>query len=68
MSKDKDSQLVFISCEDVAGPSFVYFCGYNIEVFDKQYIVTDIESESIIPSMKKNLFHHRMVDFVNKLE
>ena len=29
---------------------------------------TNFESESIIPSIKKYLFHQRMVDFLNKLE
>ena len=43
-------------------------CGDNIEDFDKQDIFTNISFESVIPPIKKNFFHQRMVDFVNKLE
>ena len=46
-----------------------FFCmKKNIEDYDKQDIVTNKKFEAIISSIKKNLFHQRMVDFVNKLE
>ena len=35
---------------------------------DKQDIVTNIEFEAIITSIKNNFFHQRMMIFVNKLE
>ena len=46
---------------------FIYM-EITIEYNDKQDIFTNFESESIIPSIKKYLFHQRMVDFLNKLE
>ena len=42
--------------------------GNNIEDCDKQDIVTNIEFEAILPSIKNYYFHQCMVDFVNKLE
>ena len=39
----------------------------NIEEYDKKYIVTNIQFEAIVPSIKKYFFHHRMVDFASKL-
>ena len=68
MSKNKDSQLVVGSNEDVAAALLLTLHGDIIEDFDKQDIVTNIEFESIVPSIKNYLFHQCMVDFVNKLE
>ena len=42
MSKDKYSELVFISNEDFAAASLIYLYGDNIEEFDKQEIGTNI--------------------------
>ena len=53
MSKNKESQLVVISEEDVASASLLTFHGYNIEEYDTQYIVTNIEFESILTPIKK---------------
>ena len=44
------------------------FCGGKIQESEKQDIVTNIEFEAIVTSIKKYFFHQRMVDFVNKLE
>ena len=68
MSKDKYYQLVFRSNEDVADVSLLYLNDDNFEDFDTQEIVENIEFEAIIPSIKKNLFYQKMVDFLNKLE
>ena len=43
MSKDKDSQLVVSRNEDVADSTSLYLHIDNIEYYDKQYIVTNIE-------------------------
>ena len=56
------------SNEDVAAAPLLNFHGDSIEESDKQDIVTNISFEAIVPSIKKYLFFHRMVDFVNKLE
>ena len=66
MSKDKDYQLVVSSNKDVVDASLLYFHGDNIEYSDEKDIVTNIEFESIILSIKKNFVHHNMVGFVNK--
>ena len=60
--------MVVGSNEYVVSVSFLTFNGYNIEKSYKQDIVTNIEFESILPPIKKYFFHHRMFDFVNKLE
>ena len=54
--------------EDVAAASFLNLHDNSIEYFDKQVMVTNIESEAILPSIKKYLFHQCMVDFLNKLD
>ena len=68
MSKDKDSQLFVSINEYVVPASLLYLHVDNIENYDKQYIVTNIEFETIMTSIKKKCFHQRMVDFLNKLE
>ena len=68
MSKDKYYQLVVSSNEDVASVLFIYLHVDIIVDSDKQYIVTNIEFEAIIPSIKNNLFHQCMVDFLHKLD
>ena len=40
----------------------------NNEDDEKQDIITNIDFEAIVPSMKNNFFYHIMVDFVNKVE
>ena len=42
--------------------------GDNIGEYDKQDIDTNIQFESILPSIKKYFFHQHMVDFMNKPE
>ena len=68
MSKDKYYQLVVSSNEDVASVLFIYLHVDIIVDSDKQYIVTNIEFEAIIPSIKNNLFHQCMVNFLHKLD
>ena len=63
MSKNKESQLFVISNEDVAPVSLMYLHGDNIEDSDKQDIFKNIWFESITPSIKKNYFCQRMMDF-----
>ena len=46
----------------------IYLHFYTIGDSEKQDIVTNIECEAIIPSIKNNFFHQRMVDYLNKLE
>ena len=41
--------------------------GENIEDSEKQDILSNTGFESIIPSIKKNLFLQSLMDFVNKL-
>ena len=67
MSKYKESQLVVISNEDDASKSLLYLHGENIEYNKKKDIVSNIEFEAIIISVKNNFFHKRMMDFMNKL-
>ena len=64
----KESQLVVDINEDVAATSLLTLRGKNNEDFDKQDMVTNIEFEAIVPSIKKHFFHQHMVDFVSKLE
>ena len=59
--------MFFSNNEYVADVSLLTLHGKNIEDYDKQDIVTNISFEAIVPSIKKYLFFHRMVDFVNKL-
>ena len=68
MSKDKYYQLVVSSNEDVASVLFIYLHVDIIVDSDKQYIVTNIEFEAIIPSIKNNFFHQPILFFVNKLD
>ena len=60
--------MVVSSNEYVASASLIYLHVNTIGDFDKQYIVTNIELEAIIASIKNNIFHQRMVGFFNKLE
>ena len=60
---------MFVSSNEYfAASSLIYLHGDNIEDSEKQYWVSDTSFETIIPSIKKNFFHPRMMDFVNKLE
>ena len=68
MSKNKYPQLVVSSNEDVAAASFLYLLGDNIVESYKQAVVTKIDFGSIIPSIKNNLFHQGMFNFVNKID
>ena len=68
MSKNKESQLVVVNNEDVADSSLLYLHGGNIEYYERQYIVLNIEFESIVSSIKNDFFRQCMVDFVNKIE
>ena len=63
-----ESQWVVNSNEYVASELLIYLHGDKIEDSDKQDIVSNIEFESIKPSIKNNLFYQRMMNFVNKLE
>ena len=56
------------SNEYVAAEALLTSHGDNIEEYDKQDIVTNIEFKSRAHSIKRPLFHQRMVDFVNKIE
>ena len=67
-SKNKSYQFVVSSNKYVAAASLISLHGESNEDSEKQYIVSNIESESVIPSIKKNLFHQRMIYFVNELE
>ena len=63
MSKHKEYQLGVRSDEYVAAALFISLRDNNIEYYDKQGIVSNIEIEAIITSIKKNFFHQRMMDF-----
>ena len=54
--------------EHVAAASFLSLHVENNEDYEKQDMVANIEFEARDNSIKKCLFHKRMVDFVNKLE
>ena len=60
--------MVVSSNEDVAYVSLLCLNDNNIEDYEKQDIVTNIEFETIISSIKKDLFNQRMVGFVNKID
>ena len=68
MSKSKESQLVVNSNEDVASASLLSLQGNNIEDYEKLDIVSNTEFEVIIPSIKINFFHRRMMNSVNELD
>ena len=68
MSKDRYYKLVVSSNKYVASASLIYLYVNTIGDFDKQEIVTNIEFEAMIPSIKNNLFYQRMVDFFNRIE
>ena len=67
MSKDTDYPLFFIRNEDYEYLSLIYLHGKSNKDSGKQDIVTNIEFEAIVTSIKKNFFHEHMVDFSNKL-
>ena len=54
--------------EYVVSESFLSVHGDNIEEYYKQDIVSKIEFEAIITSIKMNFFHQHMMNIVNKLE
>ena len=58
--------MVVDSNEYVAAESSITLHGKNNEDSDKQDMVTNIEFEAIVPSIKKHFFHQHMVDFTNK--
>ena len=68
MSKDKYSQLVVISNEDVVDVSFLYLNYNNIVDYNKHDIVKNIKFKSITTSIKTNFLLHHIVDFVIALE
>ena len=59
--------MIVVSNEDIAAESLLTLHVNNIEYYDKQDIVLNTESESIIPSTKNYFFHQRIIDFVNKI-
>ena len=67
MSKDIDYPLVVIKNEDVEASSLISLHGNNNEDYEKQDMVIDIYFEAIFHSIKKSLFHQRMVDFFSEL-
>ena len=67
MSENIEYQLVVGSNEYVASVSLLTLHGNSTEESDKQDVVTNIEFEAIVSSIKKYFFHQCMVDFVNKL-
>ena len=67
-SKNKESKLVVSSNEDVVAALLLSLYYSNIEDSDKQDIVSKVEFEAIIPSIKNYFFHPRIINFVNKLE
>ena len=54
--------------EDVAALSFLSLYGNRTEDDEEKDIVTKIEFEFILASIKNCFFHQRMVDFMNKVE
>ena len=60
--------MVVGSNKYVAAASLITLHGDNIEEYDKQDIVTNIEFESIVPSIKKYFLYQRIVVFLNNLE
>ena len=68
LCKKYKNQLNVGSHEYVAAASFLTLHDDNIEKYEKQDIVTKIEFEFILASIKNCFFHQRMVDFMNKVE
>ena len=66
--KNKQYKLVISINEYFAAASLLTLHGNNIEYSDKQDIFPNTEFEAIITSVKKNFFHQRMMNFVNKIE
>ena len=60
--------MVVISNEYDASASLITLHGDNSESSDKQDIFSNTSFEAIITSTKRELFHQRMINFVNKLE
>ena len=67
MSKDKYYQLVVSINEDVAAKLLISFLGKNIEDSLKK-IVTNIQFEATITSIKKGIFPQHMMNYVNKIQ
>ena len=67
MPKDKYYQLFVISNEYFVAASILFLYCDNIEDYEKYDIVSDIEFEAILPSIKRDFFHQRMVNSVNKI-
>ena len=68
MPKDTYYKLVVSINEDVAAVSLIYLHADNNDEYEKQYIAANIYFEAIVTSIKNKLFHHSMVDFVNKIK
>ena len=60
--------MVVGSNADVEAASLIYLHGKKTEYSYKQDIVSNMEFETIIPSIKKYFFHQCMVNFVNKID
>ena len=60
--------MVVSTSNYVADASLFFFHEDNNEDYDKQERDKNIKFEAKIASIKKNLFHRLMVDFVDKLE
>ena len=58
----------FGSNEDVTDASFLTLHVNNVEEYDKQERVSNIEFEDIVTSIKNDFFLQSMACFVNKLE
>ena len=68
MSKDIDYLVVISINEDFIATSLLSMYNENNKDNEKQGIVTNIEFEFIILSIKKYFFHQSMIDFVHKTE
>ena len=68
MQKNIEYTFIVGRNEDVAAASFFTLYEDNIEEYDKQDIVTNIEFYAIVPSIRKYFFNQRMVGFLNKIE
>ena len=60
--------MVVVINGDVASASFITLHGKNIGESEKKDIVTNIDFETMVHSIKRQFFHRRMVHLVNKLE
>ena len=60
--------MVLGNNEYVAALSLITLHGDNIKDSDQQDIVTNVNFEAILPSIKLYVFHQGMVDFANKLD